>query len=66
MAALNFNVPPAALIVLDEYAQRRNYADFHALAREWIRNSVRNARRERNEREAQTALDQPNPDVNVT
>jgi len=66
MAALNFNVPAPALALLDEYAQRRNYVDFHDLAREWIKNSVHNARRERNERDATDALAQPNPDVVVT
>lgn len=66
MAALNFNVPPAALATLDAYAQRRNYVDFHDLAREWIRNSVRNARREERELSAANTLAQNPADPVIT
>lgn len=66
MAQLVFNIPNAALDVLDAYAQRRNYVDFHAYEIDRLKDVVRRARREENERTAADALAQPIPDVVVT
>lgn len=66
MATLTFTVPNAALAILDAYAQRKNYADFHALAIDWMKNSARNARREENIASASDLLAQQPPDANIT
>jgi len=66
VAQLTFNIPNAALALLDAYAQRRNYPDFRSYELEHIKNSAHNARREQNELDADAALAQPNPEVNVT
>lgn len=66
MAQLTFTLPAAALATLDAYAQRKNYADFHELAVEWIKNSVRNARREKNRQDAADLIATEPPDAVIT
>jgi TfoX/Sxy family transcriptional regulator of competence genes len=66
VATLTFTVPNAALAVLDAYAQEKQFADFHAYVRQWMKNSYRNARREKNRLDAADLLSQEPPDPVIT
>jgi TfoX/Sxy family transcriptional regulator of competence genes len=66
VAQLVFNIPNAALAVLDAYAQQKQFADFHEYTRHWMKNSYRNARREKNRQDAADLVAQEPPDPTIT
>lgn len=66
MAALTFTIPNAALAVLDAYAQDKRFNDFEDMTRDFMKNSYRNARREKNRRDAADLVANEPPDVAIT
>lgn len=65
MASLTFTIPSAALAVLDSYAQDKKFTDFQDMTRTWMKDSYKNARREKNRRDAADliAVDPPDPTI---
>lgn len=66
MATLTFTVPPAALAVLDAYAQQKNYIDFHDWTATWMKATYRRARRDKNQSDAAALLNQEPSDPAIT
>jgi len=66
MAQLIFTIPNAALAILDSYAQDKKFIDFQDMTKDFMKNSYKNARREKNRQDAADLIAVEPPDVAIT